>query len=105
MAAKIRKNDTVFIISGKDRGKQGKVSRVIPQEGRVVVEGVNIIKRHQRARGAVQQAGIIAEEAPIYLSKVMLVCSKCERGVRVGFRFLEDGSKVRECKRCHEVLN
>lgn len=105
MAAKIRKNDTVFIMAGKDKGKQGKVSRVIPRAQRVVVEGVNIIKRHQRARGAVQQAGIIEEEAPIHSSNVMLVCSKCERAVRVGFRFLEDGSKVRVCKRCDEVLD
>ena len=102
---KIRRDDTVLVISGKDKGKKGKVRRVFPREERVLVEGVNKIKRHTRARGIVRQAGIIEREAPMHLSKVMLICTKCNRPTRVGFRFLEDGKKVRLCRSCLEVID
>ena len=85
---KIRKNDTVLVIAGKDRGKKGKVRFTYPKDERVLVEGINFIKRHARATGQVRQAGIIEREEPIHLSDVMLVCSKCNRPTRVGFRFL-----------------
>lgn len=101
----IKKDDFVKIIAGKDRGKQGKVLHVFPQEGRVTVERVNMIKRHTRPRQQMQQGGIIEREAPIHLSNVMLICSKCARGVRVGHRLLEDGKKNRICRRCGESLD
>jgi len=100
----VRKNDTVLVIAGKDRGKKGKVRQALPKESRVVIEGVNVVKRHMRARGATRQAGIIEREAPIHVSNVMLLCIKCNCPTRIGFRFLEDGSKVRICRRCKEVI-
>jgi large subunit ribosomal protein L24 len=102
---KIRKNDTVVILSGKDKGKKGKVRRALPKEKKVIVEGLNMIKRHSRARRAARQAGIIELEAPIYVSKVMLLCNKCGKPTRVGFHFLEDGKKVRICHSCGEVID
>lgn len=105
MAQKIRKGDTVQVITGKDRGKRGKVLRVMPKKGRAVVEGVNLVKRHVGRRRGVTQTGIITQEAPIHLSNLMLVCPSCGRAVRVGFRFLEDGRKVRVCKKCGENID
>ena len=102
---KIRKNDTVLVITGKDKGKKGKVRFAYPKDERVLVEGVNLIKRHTRARGQVRQAGIIERETPIHVSNVMLLCSKCNHPTRVGFTFLEDGRKVRVCRSCHEVID
>lgn len=102
---KIRKNDTAIIIAGKDRGKKGKVRRALPKEDRVIVEGLNMIKRHSRARRAARQAGIIELEAPIHVSNVMLLCNKCGKPTRVGFRFLDDGRKVRICRSCQEVID
>jgi len=102
---KIRKNDTVLIIAGKDRGKKGKVRFAYPRKNQVTVEGINFIKRHARAQGQVQQAGIIELEAPIHVSSVMLLCNKCNHPTRVGFRFLEDGRKVRFCRACGEVID
>ena len=102
---RIRQNDTVEVISGRDLGKRGKVQRVLSPKDRVIVEGVNIVKRHQRPTAAVRQAGIIQKEAPLPLAKVMLVCQRCNKAVRVGYRFLEDGRKVRMCRSCHEVID
>jgi large subunit ribosomal protein L24 len=102
---KIRKNDNVLVIAGKDRGKTGKVRFAYPKEERVLVEGVNMIKRHMRAKGVVRQAGIIEREAPIHVSNVMLLCNKCNHPTRVGARSLEDGRKVRFCRSCHEVID
>ncbi len=101
---KVRKNDTVLVIAGKDKGKKGKVRRSRPGGNSVVVEGINMVKRHMRPRRGTRQAGIIEQEAPIHVAKVLLLCSKCDRPVRIGFRFLEDGSKVRICRRCNEVI-
>ena len=102
---KIRKNDTVLVITGKDRGKSGKVRFAYPEDGRLVVEGVNMIKRHTRARGQVRQAGIIEREAPVPVSNVMLMCSRCNHPTRVGFRQLADGKRVRICRACQEVID
>jgi large subunit ribosomal protein L24 len=102
---KIRRDDIVLVITGKDKGKTGKVRRVLPRENRVVVEGVNRIKRHVRALPGVRQAGIITQEAPIHASNVMLLCTKCNRPTRVGFHFLENGQKVRICRACKEVID
>ena len=105
MSMKIRKNDTVLIIAGKDRGKKGKVRFAHPKNERVLVEGINMIKKHTRAMRQVRQAGIIEREAPIHVSDVMLLCGKCNKPTRVGSRFLEDGKKVRICRICHEVID
>ena len=102
---RIRRDDTVVIITGKDRGKKGKVRRAFPDEDRVVVEGLNMIKRHSRARRATRQAGIIELEAPIHVSDVMLVCNKCGNPTRISFRFLDDGKKVRTCSSCREGID
>lgn len=102
---KVRKDDTVLVIAGRDRGKKGKVRFAHPKDKKLVVEGVNFIKKHARATGRVKQAGIIEQEAPITVSNVMLLCSRCNHPTRVGFRFLEDGRKVRICRSCHEVID
>ncbi|MBI2885812.1 MAG: 50S ribosomal protein L24 [Chloroflexi bacterium] len=105
MAAKIKKNDSVLVIAGRERGKRGKVAQVFPATARVLVEGVNIVKRHARPRGATQPGGIVEKEASLHLSNVMLVCNKCDHPVRAGFKALDDGSKVRICRRCGEVID
>jgi large subunit ribosomal protein L24 len=101
----IRKNDNVMIVAGKDKGKKGRVRFVYPRKNRILVEGVNFIKMHSRARAQVSQAGLIEREAPIHISDVMLVCGRCNRPVRVGFRRLDDGRKVRICRSCGEVID
>jgi len=102
---KIRKNDTVLVIAGKDKGKTGKVRFAYPKDERILVEGINMIKRHTRAMRQVRQAGIIEREAPIPVSNVMLLCNKCNRPARIRFHFLEDGKKVRICRSCGEVVD
>jgi large subunit ribosomal protein L24 len=101
---KIRKNDNVLVISGKDRGKTGKVRFVYPREKTAIVEGINFQKKASRAKGAVKQAGIIEREAALNLSNLMVVCKKCNKPVRVSSQTLEDGRKVRVCRICHEVI-
>jgi large subunit ribosomal protein L24 len=101
----IRKNDNVLVIAGKDRGKKGKVRFAYPREGKVIVEGVNLQKKHSKARGEARQAGIIEREAPLNAANVMLVCAKCTKPARVGHRTLEDGKKVRYCTVCQEVID
>lgn len=105
MKTSIKKGDTVIVIAGKDKDKRGKVLRVLPKKERVVVEGINKIKRHTRPRGPSKVGGIIEKEAPIHISNVMIFCEKCNRGVRIGKRFLENETKVRVCKRCDTVLD
>jgi large subunit ribosomal protein L24 len=103
--ANIRRDDTVMVIAGKDRGKSGKVNRVIREKDRVVVAGVNIATKHVKNRPGIRQAGIIHVEAPLHISNVMLLCPHCAKPTRVGHRFQEDGTKVRVCKRCNEVID
>jgi large subunit ribosomal protein L24 len=102
---KIRKNDTVVVITGRDRGKRGKVRFAYPKDERLIVEGVNFVKKHARPTGQARQAGIIEREASLHVSNVRLLCSRCNRPSRVGFRFLEDGKKVRFCRSCREVID
>ena len=102
---KIRKNDNVIVIAGKDRGKKGKVRRVMRKQHRVVVDGLNMIKRHSRASRGTRQAGIIELEGPIAVSNVQLFCDKCSSRTRIGFRFLDDGRKVRICSSCKEIID
>jgi large subunit ribosomal protein L24 len=101
----VKSGDTVVIISGKDKGKKGKVLKVFPKANRVIVEGVNMLTKHKKAQGPTQQGGIIHQEGPIHVSKVMYYCDKDKNGVRVGHKFLENGNKVRVCKKCGEVLD
>ena len=102
---KIRKDDTVLVIAGKDKGKKGKVRFAYPKKERILVEGVNFIKKHSKARGAARQAGIIDLEVPIHISNVMLLCDKCSKPIRIGFEKLEDGRRVRVCRSCREVID
>jgi len=102
---KIRKNDTVLVIAGKDKGKKGKVRFAYPKDERILVEGVNLIKRHTRARGRVRQAGIIEREEPVHVSNVMLLCNRCNHPTRIGFCYLQDGRKTRICRTCGEVID
>ena len=102
---KIRKNDIVIITTGKDKGKKGKVRRVFPKEGRVIIEGHNMIKRHSRAQKSARQGGIIELEAPLQASNVMFMCSKCGEPARISFHILADGKKVRICNSCQEVID
>ncbi len=95
----VKKGDTVQVITGKDKGQTGKVITVLPKEGKVVVEKVNMVSRHVKARKQGDESGIIQKEAPLYASKVMLFCPKCNRGVRSG-RKMNGDKKVRVCKRC-----
>jgi len=105
MGFKVRRDDTVLIIAGKDKGKIGKIKRVYPKTMRVLVEGVNIVKRHMRARSAEAPSGIVEMEAPIHISNVKLVCTSCGEPTRVGYIFIEEGRKVRVCKKCGEVID
>ena len=102
---KIRKNDEVQVLVGKDRGKRGMVRLVDPKKGRVVVAGVNMIKRHTKPGRVRTQAGIIEREAPLAISNVALICNKCNKPTRVGYRFIENGEKVRACRRCGEIID
>ena len=101
----VKKNDMVKIIAGKEKGKAGKVLRVFPAKGRVVVENLNVIKRHTRPTQLNPEGGIIEKEAPLSLSNVMLVCGSCNEPARTGVRDLDDGSKARYCKKCNEIVD
>lgn len=101
----IKRGDNVKVISGKDKGKEGKVLTAIPEEGKVIVEGVAMVKRHQKARVQGQESKIIEKEAAIYASNVMRVCPACGKAARTGIKVMEDGSKARYCKKCLETFN
>ena len=102
--AKVRREDTVQVITGKERGKTGVVRQVLRSEGRVVIAGVNVVKRHMRPR-ADRPGGIIEREAPLHVSNVMVVCKSCGKPTRVAFRFKDDGQKMRYCRRCSQPLD
>jgi large subunit ribosomal protein L24 len=105
MAAKVKKGDRVVVLTGRDKGKQGEVLKVLPKEHRVVVQGVMVVKRHQKASGRNPEGGIVTKEAPVDVSNVAHLDPKDDRPTRVGFRFLEDGRKVRYAKRSGEVID
>ena len=100
---KIKKDDTVLITKGRDRGQQGQVQKVLQHKERIIVEGVNLVKRHMRAQG-MRAAEIIEKEMPLPASNVMLICTHCLAPTRVEGRVLGDGTKARVCKRCEEVI-
>ena len=101
---RVRTNDTVLVTKGRDRGKQGRVSQALPRENRIVVEGVNVVSKHTRARADLRQAGIIQKEMPIRVANVAVVCTHCSSPTRIGLRMLADGTKARICKKCQEVI-
>ena len=100
----IRKNDKVVVLSGRDKGKQGEVLRAMPKEGKVVVQGVSVATKHQKARKQGDESSIIKVETPIYACKVMVVCPKCSKPTRVAHKVTADGKKVRVCKPCGAEL-
>ena len=101
----VRRGDTVGVTAGRERGKRGKVLRVLMDKGRVLVEHVNMIKKHQRPTQKLRQGGIIEREGPLALSNVLLVCARCDKPARTGIKILADGRKVRTCKRCGESID
>jgi large subunit ribosomal protein L24 len=101
----IRKNDSVMVIAGKERGKTGKVLRVVTEKNAVLIERLNVVKRHTKPRGQQQTGGIIEKEAAIHVSNIMLMCEKCNAPARVGHKTLSDGKKVRVCRSCSEALD
>ena len=102
---RLRKDDTVMVIAGRERGKTGKVLRVLPERNRVLIERVNLVKRHTKPRGVQQPGGIVEREASIHLSNVLPICGRCNKPTRVGHRRLEDGRGLRVCRRCGELLD
>jgi large subunit ribosomal protein L24 len=102
----IKKNDTVKVISGKSKGKKGKVLEVSPKEGKVIVEGVNMVTKHVKPKKQGQAGGILKAEGPLYACKVMLICPKCGKPTRIGHKIMEDGSKERVCRNadCRETI-
>ena len=100
----IKKDDKVIVLSGKDKGKEGRVVSADPKNGKVIVEGVNVAKRHLKPRKPGEEGGIIKKETPIYASKVMRVCPKCQKPTREAHKFLKDGTKERVCKKCGETI-
>lgn len=101
----IRKNDSVMVIAGKERGKTGKILRVLPEKSAVIVERLNLVKRHSKPRGPQQPGGIVEKEAAIHSSNVMIMCDKCNAPVRIGRKILADGKKIRICRSCNEALD
>lgn len=101
----IKANDEVIVRKGKEKGKKGKVLRVLPSVGKVLIEKVNLVKKHTRPTRKFPQGGIIEKEAPLSIANVMLVCPKCSKPARVGRRILADGTKARFCKKCGEVID
>lgn len=101
----LKKDDKVKVIAGKDKGKIGKVLRVIRKDSRVLVENINMIKRHTKPSATNRQGGIVEGEAPIHWANIMLMCNKCIKPVRVKMQRLEDGKKVRVCRECSEIID
>ena len=105
MGLRVKKEDTVVVLSGKDKGKRGRIISVIPKKDRVVVERINMVKKHMKPNNQYRQGGIIEKEAPLHVSNVMLVCPKCDKPSRIENKRLEDDRKLRVCKKCKEVLD
>lgn len=105
MALRVKKGDRVLLITGRDKGKSGKVLKVFPARDKLLVEGLNQVKRHIRPTKSGQPSGIIEKEAPIHISNVMLICPSCNRPTRIKASFLKDGTKIRTCSKCHEQVD
>ncbi|MCH6544469.1 MAG: 50S ribosomal protein L24 [Candidatus Binatia bacterium] len=105
MALKLRKNDNVMIIAGKERGTTGKILKVLSEKDRAIIERLNLVKRHTKPRGPQQPGGILEKEASIHISNLMLMCDRCNAPIRFGHKVLGDGKKVRICRRCGETID
>jgi large subunit ribosomal protein L24 len=103
--ANFKKDDTVLVIAGRERGKTGKVVKVLSEEGKILVERINVIKRHRKASGPQNPGGILEKEAALDLSNVMLICPACNKPTRVGRKHLEGRTRVRTCKQCNETID
>ena len=101
----IRKNDSVMVIAGRERGKTGKVLRVLKEKDAVIIERLNIVKRHTKPRGPQQTGGIVEKEAAVHASNVRILCDKCNAPARIGHKILGDGNKIRICRNCKEALD
>ena len=101
---RLQTNDNVLVTKGKDRGKRGRISRVLPDKSRAVVDGVNVVQRHQRPTGAFRSGGIIEKELSVSIANLKFFCEQCDSPARLGRRSLPDGTKVRVCKKCGEVI-
>ncbi len=105
MAARLKRDDEVMVIRGRDKGRRGKIQRMFPDKDQVLVEGLNMVKRHYKAGVQGRQAGIVEKEMPLNASKVMPICPSCDKPTRVAVKILDDGAKSRVCKRCEGMLN
>lgn len=105
MGLRIKKNDTAVVITGKNKGAKGRVLSVDVNKSRIIIEGVNIVKKHMKPNKQYQQGGIIEKESPLHISNVMLVCPKCQKPTRISHSVFEDGKKLRACKKCKEVID
>ena len=101
----VKKDDIVQVLTGKEKGKKGKILALFPESGKVTVEKLNMLKRHMKSDGKSRQAGILEKEGSIHISNVLIVCDKCGKGVRIKHKKLEDGKRVRVCKKCEEVID
>jgi len=101
----LKKDDVVMVIAGKEKGKSGRILKLLPKKNRVIVEKVNMIKRHTKPTRQMPQGGVLEKEGSIHVSNVMIICHRCNVPVRIGKRIMEDGSKVRVCRKCGEVLD
>ena len=101
----VKKDDIVQVLTGKEKGKKGKVLALFTESGTVTIEKLNMLKRHMKSDGKSRQAGIVEKEGPIHVSNVLIVCDKCGKGVRIKRKKLEDGKRVRVCKKCEEVID
>jgi len=101
----IKKNDLVMVLSGREKGKSGRVLKVFPEKQKVIIEKINFIKRHTRPHGQQRRGGIIEKEAPLHISNVALLCEKCNKPVRIGHRLIEGNKKARVCKKCGEIFD
>jgi large subunit ribosomal protein L24 len=102
--AKIKKGDTVKIMSGKDKGKSGRVLKVFPKDNKVIVEGLNLLYKHARPKKEGEKGQRVQVSAPLYISKVMFVCPKCSKAIRIAYKVLADGRKTRWCRKCKEIF-
>jgi len=102
---RIKKGDIVLVTTGKDAGKKGKVLKVLPEANKIVVEGINRVKKHQKPNRAIPQGGILRIETPMHASNVMLLCNKCDKPTRIGSKILDNQEKVRVCRNCGEIID
>jgi len=101
---RFKRNDTVLVTVGKDRGKKGKILRIFPKRERALVEGINMVKKHMRPTRDNPKGGIFSMESPVHITNLMLVCSRCSKATKVGYKVLTDGTKKRMCKKCQEII-